>query len=194
MPGLSGVETYIKMKEINPNITVIMITGYAVEDDVKRAIQEGAYAIVYKPFDMTKILSILDDCLSDHHLIMVVDDHVADRQMVKQILWDKGYRVVEAATGEECLQKVREDRFQIILLDVKMPGMDGLETLKQVRALRPEVGVIMITGYSVEEMLQQAIQWGSFSCLRKPYEMDKLLDVVDQCLKQRPANKPTPHD
>src|SRR5207245_6684562 len=69
MPGMSGVETFIKIKEINPGATVIMMTGFAVEDDVKRAIQEGAYAVIYKPFDMDKILSIVEECRDGRHLI-----------------------------------------------------------------------------------------------------------------------------
>jgi len=188
MPGLNGVETYIKMKEINPDAAVIMMTGYALEDDLKKAIQEGAYAIVYKPFDMNKILVLLDECLGNRPLIMVVDDRMEDRRLLKEILGTKGYRVVEASSGIECLEKVKERGVQIILLDVKMPGMDGVETLKQVKEIRPDVGVIMVTGHSVEEMIEEALRYGSFSSLRKPFDIGKLIKVMDECLKRKPAH------
>ena len=59
MPGLNGVDAYVKIKEMNPKVPVIMMTAFALEDDIRRAIHEGAYAVLYKPFDMERIFSLI---------------------------------------------------------------------------------------------------------------------------------------
>jgi len=184
MPGMSGVDTFIKIKSIAPKATVIMMTAYAVEDELKRAIREGAYAVVYKPFEIDKILGIVEECLERKTLVLVVDDFVDARDMLKNLLETKGFKVVDVESGEECLQKVKERRFQIILMDIKLPGIDGVETLKQVKQIRPDVAVVMLTGYSLEQAIKEAMQSGSFACLNKPIDVDRLLKVVDQCLEQ----------
>lgn len=182
MPGMSGVDTFLKMKEICPKTSVIMMTAYAVEEEIKRAIRGGAYAVVYKPFEMDHILNIVDECLENRTLVLVVDDLVEYRDLLKTILEKKGHRVVDVDSGEECLKQIKERKFQIILLDVRLPGMNGVETLKQVKEIRPDVAVVMITGFSLEQMVQEAVQNGSYACLNKPVDVNQLLSVVDQCL------------
>ncbi len=180
MPGMSGVEAFIKIKQINPSAVVIMMTAFALEDEIKQAIREGAYAVIYKPFEMEKILGIIGECLEDRTMVLVVDDEVNARDMFRIGLEHKGYKVIEAVSGEECLKALKERRFQVILIDVKLPGIDGIETLKEVKKMRPEVGVIMVTGHSEVELIDQAAKLGSYRLLEKPMDINQLLDVVDQ--------------
>lgn len=182
MPGLSGVDALVKIKAMKPKTAVIMMTAYALEDDIRRAIREGAYTVLNKPFDMERILDIITDCLENRTLVMVVDDRIQDRNLLKTVLEQRGYRVVDVETGEECIKQLRERKFQIVLLDVKLPGIDGIQTLRELKSIRPDVSVVMITGYTLEQQVQQAIMEGSYACLNKPYNVEKLLDVVDQCL------------
>ena len=184
MPGMSGVETFIKIKELNKTATVIMMTAFAVEDEIKRAIQEGAYAVIHKPFDMERILGVIGECLKNQTLVLLVDDRLEDRNLFKQILEKKNYKVVDVGSGEECLKQVKERRFQVILLDIRLPGINGVETLKRVKEIRPDVGVIMITAYSEKELVQEAVEQGSFTCLQKPLDMENLLGVVSRCLEK----------
>lgn len=186
MPGMNGVETFIKMKEISPDTTVIMMTAFTLENEVTQAVQEGAYAIINKPFDMERIWQILEECIGSRPVVMVVDDRMEDRKTIKGILEAKGFRVQEAESGEACLDMIQKQKFQIILMDVKMPGIDGVQTLKQIKKIRPDAGVIMMSGFSVEEMLQEAVQSGSFCTLRKPLEMETLITEIDRCLKNVP--------
>ena len=183
MPGMSGVETFIKIKEMNKSATVIMMTAFAMEDEIKQAIQEGAYAVIHKPFNMEKILDVIGECLKNQTLVLLVDDRIEDRNLFKHILEKKGYKVVDVGSGEECLTQVKERRFQVILLDIRLPGINGVETLKRVKQIRPDVGVIMITAYSEKELVQEAIEQGSFTCLEKPLDMENLLGVVSRCLQ-----------
>ena len=182
MPGISGVDAFIQIKEISPDTTVILMTAYAMETEIRRAIQEGAYTVIYKPFDMEKVLSLIGECLEKKTLVMVVDDRVEDRNLIRTILEAKGYRVVEAQSGEDCVQKVLERRFHVVLLDVKLPGMDGVETLKQVKKTRPDTVVIIVSALTGQELLEEAMKSGSFAYLRKPFVVDDLLGALQKGL------------
>ena len=71
---------------------------------------------------------------------------------------------------------------QLQLVPEELPGIDGLETLRQVKDIRPDVAVIMVTEYSLEDLIKQAMERGSFACLNKPVDMEKLMGVVEKCL------------
>ncbi len=179
MPGINGVQTFREIKKINPQAVVIMMTAYSVEDLVREALEEGAYAVVYKPFDIEKIVSIIESALQKT-LILVVDDSFTDRESLKTILEERGYSVVTAATGGEALARVREKRFDIIFLDVKLPDIDGVEFFEQVKTIDPEVAVIMMTGYSETELMQRVVSHGAYTCIYKPFNVDRVVSLVGE--------------
>ncbi len=184
MPGINGVQTFREVKKINPQAAVIMMTAYSVEDLVREALEEGAFAVVYKPFDMENIVRIIEAALRKT-LILVVDDYFADRETLKTILEERGYRVVTAETGAEALARVKEKHFDIIFLDIKLPDVDGAQVFEQVKAIDPEVAVIMMTGYSEEELVRRAISDGTYTCIHKPLDIDKVLALVSEISRQR---------
>jgi two-component system response regulator HydG len=179
MPGINGVQTFREVKKINPEAVVIMMTAYSVEDLIKEALEEGAYAVVYKPFDIEKIVSIIESALQKT-LILVVDDSFTDRETLKTILEERGYSVVTASTGGEALARVKEKRFDIIFLDVKLPDIDGVDFFEQVKAIDPEVAVIMMTGYSETELMQKVISHGAYTCIYKPFNVDRVVSLVGE--------------
>jgi len=179
MPGINGVQTFREIKKINPEAVVIMMTAYSVEDLVREAVEEGAYAVVYKPFDIEKIVSIIESALQKT-LILVVDDSFTDRETLKTILEERGYGVVTASSGAEALAMVKEKRFDIIFLDVRLPDLDGVEFFEQVKAIDPEVAVIVMTGYSEAELMQKVISQGAYTCIYKPFNVDKVLTLVGE--------------
>ena len=179
MPGINGVQTFREIKKINPDAAVIMMTAYSVEDLIKEALEEGAYAVVYKPFDIEKIVSIIESALQKT-LILVVDDSFTDRETLKNILDERGYGVVTASSGAEALARVKEKRFDIIFLDVKLPDIDGVEFFEQVKAIDPEVAVIMMTGYSETELMQRVISHGAYTCIYKPFNVDRVVSLVSE--------------
>jgi two-component system response regulator HydG len=179
MPGINGVQTFREVKKIDPRTAVIMMTAYSVEDLVKEALEEGAYTIVYKPFDIDKIISLIDELLCERILILVVDDQFGDRETLKTILEDKGYRVATATDGIEAVKMVAEKHYNIIFLDIKLPGMDGIETFEQVKKIDPRTVVIMMTGYTAEDLIERAISGGAYTCIHKPFDMEKVLSIVE---------------
>jgi DNA-binding response OmpR family regulator len=106
--------------------------------------------------------------------ILVVDDEPDAVYLLREFLVAKGYEVLTASDGEEALRKVKEERPHAILLDVRMPGMNGLEVLKRVREIDHEVGVIMVTAVSEGETGNQALQLGAFDYITKPLDFEYL--------------------
>ena len=135
MPGINGVQTFREVKKIDPEAAVIMMTAYSVEDLVKEALEEGAYAIVYKPFDIDKVVTLIGELLCDKTLILVVDDQFGDRETMKAMLEEKGYRVATASNSTETIEMVKKKHYDIIIMDVVLPGMDGVQTFEQVKKL-----------------------------------------------------------
>jgi len=183
MPGINGVQTFREIKKINPKASVIMMTAYSAEDLVKEAIEEGAYTVIYKPFDMDKVIQTIERVLQTV-LILVVDDRLEDRETFKDILVSKGYKVTTARDGYEAIELVKKGNFDIIFIDVKMPGIDGVKTFEEVHKIRPNIPVIMVTGYSVEELVKDAIDKGAYACIYKPLDMDKVLKIVEGVKKR----------
>ena len=106
--------------------------------------------------------------------ILVVDDEPDARELLTEFLTARGYAVLAASSGEEALCKVREERPDLILLDVCMPRMNGLEVLKRVREIDHDVGVIMVTAISEAETGRQALKLGAFDYITKPLDFEYL--------------------
>ena len=185
MPGINGVQTFREIKKIDNKAVVIMMTAYSVEDLLKEAVEEGAYATVYKPFDLEKIIAVIEKVYKGKTLILVVDDMFNDRETLKTILEDKGYRVTTAGDGTETIDIVKSKHHDIIFLDVRLPGMNGIETFEHVKEIDPEVAVIMMTGYTEEDLLRKAVSEGAYTCVHKPFNMENLVEIVESISREK---------
>lgn len=103
--------------------------------------------------------------------VLVVDDEERIRSVLSEFLAMKGYQTLEAATGAGALQTLREWRPHVMLLDVRLPDMDGLDVLRQAKALDPAVGVFMVTGLHDEAVGREALQAGAFDYITKPFDL-----------------------
>ena len=111
--------------------------------------------------------------------ILVIDDDVNICKMVERTFLLEGeYEIDMAHNGKEGLQKLKQLNPHIILLDVMMPGMDGIETLKEIKKLDPKFGVVMITALEDDALAKKAISLGAYEYLVKPFSTDYLKTVV----------------
>jgi two-component system nitrogen regulation response regulator NtrX len=117
--------------------------------------------------------------------ILVVDDEAGVRASLTGILGDEGYAVDAVESGEACLQALEGRRYDLLLLDVWLPGMDGLETLARVRTVDPEVPVVVISGHGTIETAVKAVRMGAQDFVEKPLALEKTLLVVRNALRAR---------
>src|SRR5438128_796464 len=112
------------------------------------------------------------------HNILIVDDEPGIRQSLKGVLEDEGYKASVAESGEACIESLRKRPFDVVLLDVWLPGMDGLDTLQKIREIENAPEVIMISGHGTIETAVRATKLGAYDFLEKPLSIEKTLIVV----------------
>ncbi len=117
--------------------------------------------------------------------ILVVDDEAVIREGMRRILEKEDFAVEAKASGRLALEKLQEEDFDIVITDLKMPGMGGLELLKAIKILQPEVPVILITGYSTVETAVEAMRNGAFDYLSKPFTPAQITEKVQKALEER---------
>ncbi len=115
--------------------------------------------------------------------ILVVDDEASIRQSLEGILQDEGFRTVFAENGEKALEKIREENPELVLLDIWMPGIDGIETLRRARELWPDLLVVMMSGHGTIETAVRALKLGAYDFIEKPLALEKVLLSIQHALK-----------
>lgn len=182
MPVMNGVETFKKMKEIVPSTPVIMVTAFAVEELIRKSLRYGAFTCLRKPLDFNRLFSTLEQATVNGSMILVVDDNENLCENIKDVLSQKDYRVDSATDGNVAIRKAEENSFDIMLLDMKLPPINGLETFLKIRDIRPDVAVIIITGHMMEmgDMVENVLQKSAYACLEKPINMDQLILLLEK--------------
>ena len=118
--------------------------------------------------------------------VLIVDDQMPMRHIIRSLLSKAGYRVVaEASNGQKAIELCRQFNPDLICLDITMPGMDGIETLKKLKNDHPDVLVIMITGHSNRKDIEAAIEAGASGYIVKPIHAGKTLKTVERVLASR---------
>jgi len=123
--------------------------------------------------------------------ILVVDDELIVRESLGGWLERDGHTVDKAASGEESLEKFEKTRYDIILLDMKMEGMSGLEVLKRVKEIDPDVSVVMITAYGSIPSAIEAMKSGAYEYLLKPFDPDELMVLIEKIRKHQAERRET---
>jgi DNA-binding NtrC family response regulator len=117
--------------------------------------------------------------------LLIVEDEASLREVVSERLADQGYEVVQAANGEEALDRLAEFAFDIVITDLRLPGIDGGKVLEAAVARYPEIIGIVVTGYGTVKDAVEAIKRGATDFVTKPFQFDELLHVLDSALEQR---------
>jgi len=114
--------------------------------------------------------------------IMVVDDQPGIRRLLVEVLQEDGYNVAIAANGYDALHKVKEITPQLILMDMKMPGMDGLETFRELKKVGKAERVIMMTAYGELELVKEALNLGAYKYITKPFDINVIKRIVAEAV------------
>jgi response regulator RpfG family c-di-GMP phosphodiesterase len=119
--------------------------------------------------------------------VLIVDDEDQIRELCVESLEKFGYSAIGASNGEQAMELVAQGRFSVVLLDIRMPGLDGIETLKRLKLTRPELQVLMITGYGSVESSVEAMKHGACDYILKPFNLEELALRVRRCLEEQQA-------
>jgi len=112
--------------------------------------------------------------------ILIVDDDSSLSRSMSLVLGRRGYTVSTAEDGPEAIEMVKERPFDIVFMDIKMPVMDGVETHRRIKEIRPDAVVIMMTAYTLDELVQQALQDGAYGIIYKPLDMEKVVAIIEE--------------
>ncbi len=188
MPGLDGVDTFREIKRIAPSLPVIMLTGHGNIQQAFETSREGVYDYLAKPCDLDQLANVVRQAAADRAAaqvqaispvtelrLLLVDD---DRDFVESItpaLERRGVTVTAALDGATALARVAESRFEVALVDVRMPDMDGLTVLRQLRQRDPLLEVVVLTGHPAVDDVRRGFKGGAFEYLTKPQRVEDLL-------------------
>lgn len=125
--------------------------------------------------------------MEENVAVLIVDDNVSLCKSMSLVLRRKGYAVTVARNGLEAVERVRECPFEMILLDIKMPVVDGVETYRRIRKIRSDAVVMMMTAYSVDDLAREAIEEGAQGVLCKPPDMQEILTLIEKARKHETA-------
>ncbi len=118
--------------------------------------------------------------------VLVVDDEQNSREGLSKILTKEGYKVHIAEDGEKALQEAEDYKFDLIITDLRMPDMDGIEVLKKVREKNKSIGVVIVTAYGEVNSYLTAMNLGAFEYLNKPIHLEELRRVIKKALEETP--------
>ena len=117
--------------------------------------------------------------------VLVVDDEKIIRDFFGRLLSLQGLEVIEAEDGYKAAELAKGNKFDLYFIDVRMPGMDGLETFRQIRQVHPEALVVMMTGYALDNILEQAQKEGASGSIRKPFAIGEIKGIVEKAAQKK---------
>lgn len=189
MPEMNGVEAFEQIQKIRPDAVVMLMTAFAFEDLIQKALNEGAYGVIYKPLDIDKVIEEIEGVGKNKGgmLILVVDDDPETKTTLKHILTMKGHQVGIAATGEEALIMAQEKAYDIIFIEMKLPTINGLQTYLALKKVHPGIIAVFITPYQEETapLVERGLAESAHSVLYKPFDMESLLKIVDEIWEKK---------
>ena len=186
MPGLNGVETYRQIRDICPESFVVFMTAYS--DLVDEARHEGAVQVLSKPLDIDAACSLIEKTATTRP-VLVIDDDPAFSKSLARSLAVKGWEIQTASSQEEALEFFSRNRRCIVLLDMKLNGITGLDLLVSLKQFNAKAIVIQMSGFSeMDEMMQQGLERSCYTFLTKPFDVDELITVMQGAAKG--ASKP----
>jgi len=119
--------------------------------------------------------------------ILIVDDEIGPRESLRMVL-KPNYNVYTVENGYAAIQMIQQINMDVLTLDLKMPGMNGIDTLKEIRMISPDVMVIIITGYGTLKTAIEAIRYGVFDYIPKPFNVPEILSIIDKSIQRRKLN------
>jgi DNA-binding NtrC family response regulator len=207
MPRLGGADTLRYIRAFDPTIAVVIITGAADPEVHRQAQSLGRVTVLPKPLELAVLVRILQGGDSETGLtpevtvprsepvpeagaapaaprrtVLIVDDDEGIREVLEELLAVKGFETLVAANAVDAVRVLGAHVPSVILLDIDMPGLSGLDALPTMIAMAPSAAVIMVSGTSDEELARQTLARGAFDYVIKPIDVGYLMRSIDTAL------------
>jgi len=177
MPGITGVELFQRLHAKYPEMPVVLMTGFALEELVQSALDQGAFTVLPKPFDVDHALKVVATAVL-RPAVLVVDDMVQVAQSTADALSGEGVHAEAVFTGIEAARRVSVGGVDVCVVDLVMPDQSGPEVIQHLLGLNPALRVITMSGNDVPDMLRQAASSGMQTFLRKPFRIPDLIRAI----------------
>ena len=179
MPGINGVITFKKIKQINPLAKVIMMTAYPLEVLIDIALDEGVFGIIYKPFNMDRFLKIID-ILCKEHLALIIDGDTIFSNTFKDVLNRLNFKIISCHNALNSLDYLKKFSIDLIFMDIKMPKVKYREIYQLIKKIDYEIPVVCITESRVEmkRSVVEAFKNHVHGYLIKPFKMEDVFRII----------------
>ena len=196
MPTMNGIDLLKAIKSTQPNLPVLIITGYDFNYAMDQAMEAGADGFLAKPFRIGKIEELMTNVLGrrsdmDNNTmeapkkVLIAEDNEKLRQILVETLNSLDYLSHGVESGDKALEKLKTEKFDLLITDVKMPRMDGITLLKEIRKMGNMIPVVMITAYPQVYPAQKALQEGADGYLSKPFRVEKIDELMRILLEDK---------
>ncbi|MFH1293740.1 MAG: response regulator [Pseudomonadota bacterium] len=198
LPDMDGLEVLKKIKEKKPECQVIVITGQGTREIAIQSLRRGAIDYLEKPIEMEEFSAALGraqeqmaerEDLQYKNRLLVIDDEEAIVEPMIIFLKRKGYEVAYALNGKEGLKIIENSKVDVLITDINMGDMDGIEVLKRAKRLCPDIEGIMVTGFRDQELAIKSLRAGAIDYMVKPFNLGELLFSVERAIERINLNR-----
>jgi len=125
------------------------------------------------------------DAMEELRTLLVVDDDLAMREMLVSLFGERGFAVQQASSADEALERLRDVEYDVVLSDIKMPGRSGIEMVGEIREMRPETPVVLMTAFGSIDSVIESMRAGAFDYITKPFEPESVMLTIDRAIERR---------
>ena len=198
LPDIDGLEVLTKIKEKKPDCEVIVITGFGAQEIAITSLRRGAIDYIEKPLETDELFTALGRAqeklaereeLEYKNKLLVIDDDEEIVKRLKKFLEKEGYEVAYALNGKEGLNIIENSKVDVVITDIKMDDMDGIEVLRRAKRLYQDIEGVMVTGFKEQELAIRSLRAGAIDYITKPVNLDKLLFAVEKAVERINLNR-----
>ncbi len=198
LPDIDGLELLAKVKAQKPECEVIVMTGFGTHDIAIQSLRRGAIDYLEKPLqieDLNAAIGRAQEKLSEkeelsyRNVLLVIDDEEEALTLMKRTLEKEGYDVHGASGGTEGLNIIEKTRIDVIITDIQMKGLNGIEVFQHAKKMYTDIEGIMVTGHKDQELAIKAVRAGAFDYITKPIDLDDLIFAIQKAIERINLNR-----
>lgn len=181
MSGMSGVDALHEMRQVRPDLRVILMTAYAAQELLARAERDGALYVFPKPVDLVRLVGVLEATIAATRSVLVVDDNPDFLRTLAGLIADRGYATLEAQTLDEALALLQARTPGAVVLDLRLDGLEPRDNVLAIRRVSPAVALILYSGHPpalAETRGSLPPSWVR-ATLQKPFPPERVIELLD---------------